>query len=62
MNNRKRGFISAIVSIIVSLVLLGHFNIDLKEVFAKQTVQKNLMYGWELAVAGIGNIKDMIIK
>jgi hypothetical protein len=60
--NTQRGFISAIVSIIVSLVVLGYFNIDLKEVFSRPEVMANLHFGWELLVQGFHSVQGLIIK
>jgi hypothetical protein len=52
-NTHKGGLIDTIVLIIVALIILGFFNIDLKEIFAEPLVKNNLQYAFYLIIDGI---------
>ncbi len=58
--NTKKGFITAIVIIIVALILLGYFNIDIKAVFSSPLVKDNLQYAWDLTVASFHALVTII--
>ncbi len=45
----KRGLISSVLIIVIALITLGYFNIDVKAIFANQTVLTNLKYGYNLS-------------
>jgi hypothetical protein len=47
------GLVDTIVLIVVALIILGFFNIDLKEVFSAPLVTENIRYAWDLFINGI---------
>ena len=46
----NRGFIKAIVLIVIGLIVLGYFGYNLKDIIASPTVHDNLVYVWNLIV------------
>ncbi len=49
----KGGLIDTVVLIIVALVILGIFNIDIREIFAEPLVKNNIQYAFYLVIDGI---------
>lgn len=45
--------IDTIVLIVVALIILGFFNINLKDIFSEPLVIQNLKYAFELVIQGI---------
>lgn len=45
-----RGFIKAILFIVIGLIVLGFFGYNLRAIISIPTVQENLVYVWELVV------------
>ncbi len=51
-NQKKgRGFITAIILIIIALILLGYFKINIQSVINGPIVQDNLSYAWQIVVS-----------
>ncbi|MBX4197769.1 hypothetical protein KW782_00340 [Candidatus Parcubacteria bacterium] len=48
--NHQSGLIDTIVLIVVALIILGYFNIDLKEIFSGPLVEENLRYALLLVI------------
>lgn len=46
----NRGFIKAIIIIVIALVALGFFGYNLRDIVASPSVRDNLLYVWELLV------------
>lgn len=56
----RRGFINAIILVIITLIILGYFKIDIKSIISTQAVQNNLTYVWELVVKALYAVRDFI--
>jgi hypothetical protein len=52
MVNKNRGFLRAIILIVVALIILGYFRIDIRQVLSSGGVQTNLSYAWHLVLQG----------
>jgi hypothetical protein len=59
--NKKQGLIDTIILIIVALIILGYFNIDLKEVFGNALVKENLVYAWKILLDALGYVWNSIV-
>ncbi len=50
---RNSGLIDSVVLIVVALIILGYFNINIKDIFSNTLVKENLNSAWNLLVVGI---------
>ena len=55
----RKGFIQAIILIVIALIVLGYFKIDIKTVLAGPIVQENLKYAWQLVQDGLSQVASM---
>lgn len=47
---RNKGFVKAILLIVIALIVLGFFGYNLRDILNSPTVKENLSYAWELIV------------
>ena len=47
----QKGFITAIILIIIALILLGYLNINVQNVVDGPVVQQNLTYAWHIILS-----------
>jgi hypothetical protein len=57
---RNRGLIDTIVLIVIALIILGYFNIDLKQVFTEPLVAQNLKYALSILITGIHYVWETV--
>jgi hypothetical protein len=60
MHQQEKGFINAVILVVLALIILGYFNINIAEILDLPMVKNNLMYLWNLAVTGISQGIDYI--
>ncbi len=59
--SKQSGFISTIILIVIALVILGYFNIDVRQVLISPGVQNNLNYAWGVVTSLFHGMIDMIV-
>lgn len=59
--NAKKGFITAIILIVVALILLGYFRINIQDVLTGPVVRQNLQYAWQTVVWAITTAYNTIV-
>ncbi|MES2436922.1 MAG: hypothetical protein V4519_02830 [Patescibacteria group bacterium] len=52
MNRKSSGFIDTIVLVVIALIILGYFNIDIKNLLSGPVVRSNLEYFWTMTLEG----------
>jgi hypothetical protein len=58
----NRGFIKAIILIVIALVVLGFFGYNLKDIINSPTVKDNLFYVWNAAVLAVNWVWDLLVS
>lgn len=53
LKSHQQGLVDTIILIIVAIIILGFFNINLRDIFAEPLVIQNLKYAFELVIQGI---------
>jgi hypothetical protein len=59
---RNSGLSNTIVLIVIGIIILGYFNINLKEIFSKPQVVDNLRYSLELVLSAIQYIFHLLAQ
>jgi hypothetical protein len=58
--SNQKGLIDTIVLIVIALVILGYFNIDLKQIFSEPLVSGNLKYALQLIIEGVQYVWNIL--